>query len=102
MFSKEGHQTFWWPKLLSRAASFSAKDAAHNHNHRIAIGVFDLRQLKVAQRGGWQPGFWWNVFRGLGSGRRDDTYRRTFQPRCYGLAHAGTECVVHGKVGTVR
>ena len=41
---------------------------------------------------------WCDVFGLLRSGRRDDADRRTFQPRCYGPAHTGTERLVHGKV----
>ena len=40
----------------------------------------------------------WDVFRLFGSRRGDDTNRRTFQPRCYGRAHAGTECLVNGEM----
>jgi hypothetical protein len=39
-----------------------------------------------------------DVSRVFGSGRRDDTNRRAFQPRCYGRMHAGTESRVHVKV----
>ena len=44
MFSKVGHQTFWWPKLLSRKPRPQHEGHAHHPNHRIAVGVFDLRQ----------------------------------------------------------
>jgi hypothetical protein len=45
--AKEGHQTFWWPKsLLEVRRVLHRKGAAHNLNHRIAIGVFDPRQTK--------------------------------------------------------
>jgi hypothetical protein len=27
--------------------------------------------------------------------RGDDTYRRAFEPRCYGSAHGDTECIIH-------
>ena len=31
----------------------------------------------------------------LSSGRGDNTHRRSFQPSLYGLAHGGTERIVH-------
>ena len=70
----------------------------------MATAVFDLRQLKVhiARRGGWLPDLCWDVFGVLSSRRRDDTNRRTFQSRYYGLAHASTECLVHVHVTGVR
>jgi hypothetical protein len=37
----------------------------------------------------------WHVFWVFGSGCSDETQRRTFQPRCYGRAHAGTEGFIH-------
>jgi hypothetical protein len=44
---------FWWPKsqhseLITRP---SLEDAAHNSNHRIAIGVFDRRQKLASSVG---------------------------------------------------
>jgi hypothetical protein len=36
---------------------------------------------------------WCDVFGLLRSGRRDDADRRTFQPRCYGPAHTGTDVI---------
>src|SRR6516165_2042305 len=39
-----------------------------------------------------------DVFRVLSSRQSDDTNRGTFQSRCYGRAHPGTECVVHLEV----
>jgi hypothetical protein len=38
---------FWWPSYWRKCRVQCRQDAAHNPNHRIAIGVFDLRQLKV-------------------------------------------------------
>jgi hypothetical protein len=81
-----------------------------------AIGLFGLganiglfmwpptTQLKVhcAQRGAWRPMLWCDVFGLLRSRRRDDADRRTFQSRCYGPAHTGTERLVHVQVTGVR
>src|SRR5215472_18013299 len=39
-----------------------------------------------------------DVSRVLSSRRSDHTNRGTFQSRCYGRAHPGTECVVHLEV----
>jgi hypothetical protein len=77
---------------------------AINPNSRIAIGVYYRCQLKVdiPGRGGGRPRLCCYVFWAFGSRRRDDTYRRAFPSRFYGLAHAGTERVVHVKVGAVR
>jgi hypothetical protein len=78
---------------------------SHNTAERInciskVLHVAPTTQLKVhcAQRGAWRPMLWCDVFGLLRSGRRDDADRRTFQPRCYGPAHTGTERLVHGKV----
>jgi len=40
-----------------------------------------------------------DVSRVLGSRRSDDTNRGTFQSRCYGRMHSGTECLVHVEMG---
>src|SRR6516165_7091271 len=85
-------------------------------------GVVRLRALVVAlPRGGrwksllhhpsftsvWSPlvaraivfrGYVRDVSRVLSSRRSDNTNRGTFQSRCYGRAHPGTECVVHLEV----
>ena len=76
------------------------KGVAHNPNHRIAIGVFDLGQLKVAQGGGGQPRLCRNIFRGLRSRRGDDTYGRAFEPCFHGRVHSGTERLVHGEMSS--
>jgi hypothetical protein len=39
-----------------------------------------------------------DVYWVLGSRRGNDASRRTFQPRCYGGTHTGTECLVHVEV----
>jgi len=45
----------------------------------------------------------WDVFGVLSSRRGDDTNRRILQSCKYGLAHTGTECVVHvSMTGVVR
>ena len=86
-------------RRMECTASFAGKARLiippQDRNRRV-----DLRQLKVriAGWGGWQSRLCWNVFRGFGSRRRDDTNRRTFQPGFYGHTHTGTERRVHVQV----
>ena len=55
-------------------------------------------KVHIALRGGQRPVLCWDVFGLSGPWRGDDTNRRTFQSRCYGRTHAGTECVIHVEV----
>ena len=61
-----------------------------------------LSMLHIALRRDQRPGLCWDVSGIFSSGRRDDTNRRTFEPRCYGHTHAGTECLVHVEVTGIR
>jgi hypothetical protein len=42
-WKEEGHQTFWWPKLLEENRVLSQRRGSKS-NHRVAIGVFDPSQ----------------------------------------------------------
>jgi hypothetical protein len=48
-WKEKGHH-LWWPKsLLEVRRALGSKGAAHNPNHRIAIGVFDRGQKWIEE-----------------------------------------------------